>query len=163
MRISTYNINSIRGRLPRLLEWLDESRPDVVCLLIGDVADGDRPYAEELKAMIREGGLENHVLLTGRRMDVPDLLAGLDIVMHTSLLGEGFPRVILEAMVLGRPLIVSDSGPNREMIEDGVSGYVVPAEDPAALADPGGDEASAHKAKSYLARADIPAWVLRAE
>ena len=32
MKIATFNINSIRGRLPRLLEWLDESRPDVVCL-----------------------------------------------------------------------------------------------------------------------------------
>lgn len=32
MKIATFNINSIRGRLPRLLEWLGESRPDVVCL-----------------------------------------------------------------------------------------------------------------------------------
>ena len=32
MKIATFNINSIRNRLPRLLEWLDEAKPDVVCL-----------------------------------------------------------------------------------------------------------------------------------
>ena len=32
MKIATYNINSIRGRLPRLLEWLDQAKPDVVCV-----------------------------------------------------------------------------------------------------------------------------------
>jgi len=32
MKIATFNINSIRGRLPRLIEWLDEAHPDVVCL-----------------------------------------------------------------------------------------------------------------------------------
>jgi exodeoxyribonuclease-3 len=32
MRIATYNVNGINGRLPRLLEWLDETQPDVACL-----------------------------------------------------------------------------------------------------------------------------------
>src|SRR2546430_3753837 len=32
MKIATYNVNGINGRLPRLLEWLDETRPDVACL-----------------------------------------------------------------------------------------------------------------------------------
>jgi glycosyltransferase involved in cell wall biosynthesis len=114
---------------------LHAKRPDVVCLLIGDVAEMDRDYADHLKNLVRERGLDQHVLFTGRRLDVPDLLAALDVVMHTSLLGEGFPRVILETMILGRPLIASRSGPNVEMVEDGISGYLVPAEDPAALAD----------------------------
>jgi glycosyltransferase involved in cell wall biosynthesis len=75
------------------------------------------------------------VILTGRRTDVPDILEALDLVMHTSISNEGFPRIILETMVLGRPLVASNAGPNVEMIEDGVSGFVVPAADPAALAD----------------------------
>jgi len=32
MKIATYNVNGVNGRLPRLLEWLDETRPDIVCL-----------------------------------------------------------------------------------------------------------------------------------
>lgn len=112
-----------------------QRRPDVLCLLVGDVAQIDRAYAAELQATVTACGLDRHVVLTGRRLDVPDLLNAFDVVLHTSLLGEGFPRVILEAMVLGRPLIVSGAGPNPEMVEDGVSGYVVPPDDPAALAE----------------------------
>lgn len=110
------------------------ARPDVTCLLVGDVAEMDRPYADQLREQVIAAGLERQVIFTGPRMDVPELLGALDVVMHTSLLGEGFPRVILEAMVIGRPLIVSASGPSLEMIEDGVSGWVVAADDPAALA-----------------------------
>ena len=32
MRVATYNVNGVNGRLPRLLEWLDETGPDIVCL-----------------------------------------------------------------------------------------------------------------------------------
>ncbi len=113
---------------------LHRRRPEVVCLLIGDVAEGDRDYANHLRTLVRERGLEACVRFTGRRLDVPDLLCALDVVMHTSLLGEGFPRITLEAMVLGRPIIASDSGPNSEMVEDQRSGFIVPAENPEALA-----------------------------
>ena len=32
MRLATWNVNSVKARLPRLLEWLDEAKPDIVCL-----------------------------------------------------------------------------------------------------------------------------------
>lgn len=46
MRIATYNINGVRARLPRLLEWLDETRPDVACLQEIKCQDGDFPIKE---------------------------------------------------------------------------------------------------------------------
>ena len=46
MKIATYNINSIRNRLPRLLEWLDEAQPDCVCLQELRIYDGEFPAAE---------------------------------------------------------------------------------------------------------------------
>ena len=46
MKIATYNINSIRNRLPRLLEWLDEAQPDAVCLQELRIYDEEFPAAE---------------------------------------------------------------------------------------------------------------------
>jgi exodeoxyribonuclease III len=46
MRIATWNVNSVRARLPRLLTWLERRRPDVVCLQETKVVDGDFPVAE---------------------------------------------------------------------------------------------------------------------
>jgi glycosyltransferase involved in cell wall biosynthesis len=117
------------------MRLLHARRPDVLCLLIGDVGATDKEYADELRASVERHGLSANVVFTGRRLDVPDLLLALDLVMHTSLSNEGFPRVILETMILGRPMIASSAGPNVEMLEHGVSGFIVPPGDPAALAD----------------------------
>lgn len=108
---------------------------DVLCLLVGDLSEGDRPYYDRIAGIIRDRRLEDHVVFTGRRGDVPDILRALDVVMHTSVSNEGFPRIINEALVLGCAMIASSAGPNVEMVEDGVSGFLVPPADPVALAD----------------------------
>src|SRR5438045_3024218 len=46
MRIATWNVNSLRARMPRLLPWLEEHRPDVVCLQETKVADADFPHLD---------------------------------------------------------------------------------------------------------------------
>ncbi|MFH1177631.1 MAG: exodeoxyribonuclease III [Acidobacteriota bacterium] len=46
MRLATWNVNSVRSRLPRLLPWLERQRPDVVCLQETKVVDEDFPRAE---------------------------------------------------------------------------------------------------------------------
>ena len=46
MRFATWNVNSVKARLPRLLEWLDTTKPDVLCLQETKVAQGDFPSAE---------------------------------------------------------------------------------------------------------------------
>ena len=46
MLLATWNVNSIRARLPRLLAWLERRRPDVVCLQETKVVDEDFPTAE---------------------------------------------------------------------------------------------------------------------
>src|SRR4051794_10173652 len=46
MRFATWNVNSVKARLPRLLEWLAETEPDVLCLQETKVAQGDFPSAE---------------------------------------------------------------------------------------------------------------------
>src|SRR5688572_31337203 len=72
MRIATWNVNGVKGRLPRLLEWLEERRPDVACLQEIKTADATFPF-EALQAAgygaISHGQRSHHgvALLTRRR------------------------------------------------------------------------------------------------
>ena len=89
---------------------------------------------ETLKKEAAELGVEAHVRFLGFVADVPALLNKLDVFTLPSL-AECFPLSVLEAMAHGVPPVVTDVGGNREIIEDGVSGYVVPAADHEALAE----------------------------
>jgi glycosyltransferase involved in cell wall biosynthesis len=74
------------------------------------------------------------VVFTGRREDVPAVTAALDVAVLPSY-REAQGLVILEAMALARPVVASDVGGIPEMIEDGVTGLLVPPHDAQALAD----------------------------
>lgn len=102
--------------------------PDVRFLLVGE---GElRPQIER---QIKELKLEKHVILTGFRNDIPRLLAAMDIVVLSSHL-EGLGTSLLDAMAMARPVIATRVGGIPEMVEDGVTGRLVPPRDPAALA-----------------------------
>lgn len=74
------------------------------------------------------------VVFTGRREDVPAVTAALDVAVLPSY-REAQGLVILEAMALARPVVASNVGGIPEMIEDGVTGLLVPPHDPGALAE----------------------------
>ncbi len=103
--------------------------PDVRFLLVGD---GElRP---QIELQIKELKLERHVLLTGFRNDIPQLLATMDTVVLSSHL-EGLGTSLLDAMAMARPVVATRVGGIPEMVEDGVTGRLVPPRDPAALAE----------------------------
>jgi glycosyltransferase involved in cell wall biosynthesis len=108
---------------------LREKYSDLKCLLIGDTSNKHRDdilYFEELKEAIRTLGLQSHVLLTGHRQDIPDILQALDVFVHASVDPEAFGRVIVEAMGMGKAVIASNKGGPTEIIENGVSGILIP-------------------------------------
>jgi glycosyltransferase involved in cell wall biosynthesis len=74
------------------------------------------------------------VVFTGRREDVPAVTAALDVAVLPSY-REALGLVILEAMAHARPVVASDVGGIPEMVEDGITGLLVPPRDPVALAD----------------------------
>jgi glycosyltransferase involved in cell wall biosynthesis len=91
--------------------------------------------AEEttLRALARNLGLEARVHFVGYRYDVPVLLQALDLYVHPARF-EGMPNALLEAMAAARPVIATAVDGNCELIEDGAHGWLVPPEDPGALA-----------------------------
>jgi glycosyltransferase involved in cell wall biosynthesis len=94
---------------------------------------GDGPLREALRSEIRALGLEGAVHLTGFRTDPEALEAAASVVVLTSRSLEGTPGVLLDALVLGKPIVATNVGGVPEVIEDGISGLLVPIGDADAL------------------------------
>jgi glycosyltransferase involved in cell wall biosynthesis len=105
---------------------LHRRRPDTRLLVVGD---GSLRSALELRA-----GNAEVVRFAGTRRDVPTLLAGADLFILPSL-EDAFPTVVLEAMAAGLPVIATRSGGIPEIVDEGVTGQLVPPANPKALAD----------------------------
>jgi sugar transferase (PEP-CTERM/EpsH1 system associated) len=95
---------------------------------------GDGPLLPALRARADAAGIGALVWLPGARSDVADILRGLDIFAMSSL-AEGTPGSALEAMASGLPVVGTRVGGIPEVIDDGVTGILVPPSDPAAMAD----------------------------
>ncbi len=97
------------------------------------VVGGEGESRSELEARIRERGLAGRFHLPGALSDVPGFLGGLDVAVLSSH-AEGMSNAVLEYMAAGRPVVATDVGANGELIEDGVSGLIVPPGDAGRLA-----------------------------
>ena len=95
---------------------------------------GDGPLRAELEARAVSLGLDDRVVFAGVRDDIPKLLRGVDVFVLSSY-SDCFPMALLEAMAAGRPAVCTAVGGVPEMIDDGVTGFLVPPRDPRALAD----------------------------
>jgi glycosyltransferase involved in cell wall biosynthesis len=109
-------------------------RPDVHCVIAGGVHRAGEGYAEALRARIAALGLGPRVHLTGFRADIPDVMNAWDIVVHASVRPEPFGRVILEGMLLGKPVVAMAAGGVPEIITHAETGFLVPPNDAPALA-----------------------------
>jgi glycosyltransferase involved in cell wall biosynthesis len=103
--------------------------PQVRVLIVGD---GEQ--REQLEQLARAFGVERQVVLTGRRLDVPDILATLDVAVCCSDY-EGSPLSVMEYMAAGLPVVATRVGGVPDLIDDGVEGLVVERRAPEALAD----------------------------
>ena len=92
----------------------------------------DRGYPDEIRRMIVGAELENDVILTGFREDVPDILSSLNVLAFPSL-RESFGLVVVEAMAVGVPVVSSRCEGPEDIIEDGITGLFVPTKDSGAL------------------------------
>jgi len=116
---------------PTLLEAWPLVLAEVPCAYLLIVGEGSRQDA--LHQIAREHGVERHVIFTGRRDDIPEITAALDVAVLPSY-REAQGLTILEAMALARPVVASNVGGIPEMVEHEVTGLLVPPHDPPALA-----------------------------
>jgi glycosyltransferase involved in cell wall biosynthesis len=131
------NVQEWKGQriLVDAMELVASRYPKAHCLIIGGVHRAGEEYAEELRGRVRRLGLGERVHFVGFREDVPDVIQALDVVVHASVRPEPFGRVILEGMLLGKPVVASKAGGVLELIEHEKTGYLVPPGDVPALAD----------------------------
>jgi glycosyltransferase involved in cell wall biosynthesis len=96
---------------------------------------GDGPLRAELEQKAAALGLRDRTVFTGRVPpdEVPECLQAMDVVVHTSL-REGIARVLPQAAAVGKPVVTFDLDGAPEVVKDGVSGYLVPVLDTAAIA-----------------------------
>jgi glycosyltransferase involved in cell wall biosynthesis len=104
-------------------------RPDV-----GFVLFGDGPLREPLQREIAALGLAGRFVLAGFRADLDALIPHLDLVVLPSFT-EGLPNVVLEAMAAAVPVVATAVGGTPELVEEGITGRLVPAGGYAILAD----------------------------
>ena len=83
--------------------------------------------------LLNQHGVGQLAWLPGERTDIPALMAAMDIFVLPSL-GEGISNTILEAMATGLPVIATRVGGNPELVQEGITGQLVPPADPEALA-----------------------------
>jgi glycosyltransferase involved in cell wall biosynthesis len=113
---------------------LGHSHPDVQFVLAGSALFGEDGYEREVREMARRSSRASQIHFLGFAEDVPRLLADLEVVVQPSTHPEGLGQVVIEAMMAGKPVIASATGGAVGLIEDRVTGRLVPADDPTALA-----------------------------
>lgn len=96
---------------------------------------GDGLLRGELERLVTDLGIADRVIFTGTRSDVGDLLRVMDVFTLSSVTIECAPMALLEAMACGRPAVCTAVGGVPDLIDDGITGYLVPPRDPHALAD----------------------------
>jgi len=119
---------------------------------------GDGPGREELAGKIAQEPWKNQVTLLGHRADVPNILASLDVLALPSYAHEGIPQIILQAQAMARAVVATTVGGIPEVVEDGVTGLLVPPRNPEALAGKIGallDEPALRACLGEAARAKI--------
>lgn len=96
---------------------------------------GDGSNRANLEARISDTGTADRVTLLGMRRDIPELVGGLDLFVFSTTPDEGMGIALVEAMAAEIPIVASDVGACREVLEDGLLGVLVTPGKPAALAD----------------------------
>jgi glycosyltransferase involved in cell wall biosynthesis len=108
-------------------------------LIVGEVWNDkggkNHRYYKRLKSLVRSLDIDDKIIFTGFRSDIPRFISAFDIVVLASSEPEPFGLVVIEGMAAGKPVIATASGGILDIIEDGVNGLLVPCKDSKAMAE----------------------------
>jgi glycosyltransferase involved in cell wall biosynthesis len=109
-------------------------RDDVFCLLLGSVGP-PTPFERELERAIEAAELNGRMQIGPYVDDMPAAYMLADVVVATGGSRQGFSRTLVEAQAMGRPVVAEDGGGGAEALRPGVTGWLAPPGDAAALAE----------------------------
>lgn len=113
-----------------------QHHPNAKALIVGgvDPTMHNKAFHRKVEGMVNELGLANNILFTGFRSDIPQIMAMSDLIVHSASEPEPFGRVVVEAMLVGRPVVATAAGGVLDIVEDHVTGLTVPPRDATAMA-----------------------------
>lgn len=103
-------------------------------VFVGAPFPGNENHLAELQQLVRDHSLSAQVVFTGELPDARPAYAAMDVMVLPSAQPEPFGGVVMEAMAMGVPVIATNIGGSTDQVADGVTGFLVPPADPAALA-----------------------------
>lgn len=109
--------------------------PDLKILIVGEFTTDDILYQQQINTYLKNGILKDRVLFTGYVKDVSAFYQLMDVCVHASIEPEPFGLVITEAMSYGVPVIASDRGAPKEIIDNGENGFICDPESTDQLAE----------------------------
>ena len=121
--------------LIRSIPKIIRSFPDSKFLIVGDAIFGEMTVKRDMEKLIRDTGLTDYCIMSGWRNDIPGILMGTDILVHTSSRPEPFGLVLLEGMAMGKPIVATNMGGVTEIIFHGITGLLVRPADSDAIAE----------------------------
>jgi len=126
------NIRRVKGHdvFIRAAAAVVEQFPKVSFSIAGEVLEPG--YFTELQKLVQELKLDNHLRFDGGVTNLRQYLAAADVFVLPSR-SEGFSNAIVEAMAASLPVVATNVGGNAEAVKDGISGFLVPSDDPGAL------------------------------
>jgi glycosyltransferase involved in cell wall biosynthesis len=148
------------GIFGRLIDWkgirefivatkqVVEHIPNTKSFIVGGASDGDEDFLKEMIDLTKTLGLENNIIFTGFRTDVPALMKFMHVIVHASITPEPFGMVLIEGMAMGRPIVATRAGGPLDIVIDGQTGILVPMGDANELA------------KAVISLLDKPATIL---
>ncbi len=130
------NLSPIKGAefLIEAAPMIKQGFPTAKFIIVGELLKNREPYWSSLMRRSQELGLGNDVIFAGRRNDIPQVMAALTLYVHPSEM-EAAPMSVLEASATGLPVVASDVGGLREVVDDGTTGFLVASRSPSRIAE----------------------------
>ena len=107
---------------------------NIKLLIVGKDRTKKQEYLSKIKQKIKDNKLENRIILFGESNKIKEILA-ISLLFILNAYWEGLSRVLLEAMICGKPILASCNGGNKEQVIDGENGYTFEAGNVKELAD----------------------------
>ena len=127
--VASLTLPKDQATILRAMASLKTRHPELRVALVGD-----GPLRSELERLAQDLNLSSSVVFFGNQHRVADYIAAFDVAVLSSVDNEGCSNFLLEAMGLGKPVVATDIGGNRELVYQGENGWLIPPGDPDALA-----------------------------